>query len=84
MVDELHRVLKTNGSLFIRMASIFGIEDKIIKNGHQYYLPDGSSRFLLTQDHVLYFKSKFDFIEPLKTVNVNNLRCMSTLVLRKL
>jgi hypothetical protein len=30
MIDELHRVVKINGSVFIRMASIFGIE-KLVK-----------------------------------------------------
>ena len=86
MVAELYRVLKPGGSLFIRMTSNFGIEDKVqsISDG-VYYLPDTTNRFLLTSDLVAYLKETFSFtyLEPLKTVNVNNMRCMSTLVLKK-
>jgi len=86
MFSELFRVLKTNGTLFIRMTSDFGIENLVnkIENG-VYNIPDGSTRFLLTNTILEKLKNKynFDFIEPLKTVNVNNLRCMSTLVIKK-
>jgi ubiquinone/menaquinone biosynthesis C-methylase UbiE len=86
MFRELFRVLKPNGTLFIRMTSNFGIEDKVteIKN-NVFKIPDGSSRFLLTEILLYKLKTdfKFEFIEPLKTVNVDNLRCMSTLVLKK-
>ena len=84
MITELCRVLKPGGSLFIRMTSNFGIEDKVqsISDG-VYYLPDSTNRFLLTSDLVIYLNDKFSFLEPLKTVNVNNMRCMSTLVLKK-
>ena len=86
MFSELFRVLKTNGTLFIRMTSDFGIENLVneIENG-VYNIPDGSTRFLLTNTILEKLKNKynFDFIEPLKTVNVNNLRCMSTLIIKK-
>jgi len=84
MISELHRVLKPNGTLFIRMTSEFGIEKLIKPIYGQFSLPDGSNRFLLNVELVDYLKLSFDFIEPLKTVNVNNLRCMSTLVLKKI
>ena len=83
MISELHRVLKPSGTLFIRMTSVFGIENLITPNNGQFNLPDGSNRFLLNTELIDYLKLNFDFIEPLKTVNVNKLRCMSTLVLRK-
>ncbi len=87
MFNEIFRVLKSNGTLFIRMTSNFGIENNVkeIANG-VYRIPDGSSRFLLTKEILEKLKSDFNFqyIEPLKTVNVNNLRCMSTLVLKKI
>ena len=83
MIDELYRVLKPKGSLFIRMTSIFGLENLVIKKEEQYLLPDGTNRFLLSLNHISKLKEKFTFIAPLKTVNVNNLRCMSTLVLQK-
>ena len=87
MFTELFRILKPKGTLFIRMTSDFGIENKVtkIKNG-VYKIPDGSTRFLLTENILEELKTdfNFEFIEPLKTVNVNNLRCMSTLILKKL
>ena len=87
MFSELFRVLKPNGTLFIRMTSNFGIENLVtnIKDG-VYKIPDGSMRFLLTESLLEKLKSdfNFEFIEPLKTVNVNNLRCMSTLVIKKI
>ena len=86
MFSELFRVLTPKGTLFIRMASNIGIENKVkaIKNG-VYQIPDGSMRFLLTRKllNELQEMFSFDFLEPLKTVNVNDLRCMSTLVLQK-
>jgi len=87
MFSELIRVLQPNGMLFIRMASVFGIEKSVIpiKNGI-YKLPDCTARFLLTE-HILQEvlkKHALEFLEPLKTVNVNNKRCMSTLILKKI
>lgn len=86
IIHEMFRVLKPNGTLFIRMTSDIGIEQlvKKIKNGI-YVLPDGTTRFLLTRDilkQVLH-QFPFSFIEPLKTVNVDDMRCMSTLMLHK-
>ncbi|MEO8961843.1 MAG: class I SAM-dependent methyltransferase [Ginsengibacter sp.] len=86
MLAEMLRVLSFNGSLFIRMASDIGIENKVklISNGN-YKIPDGSMRFLLTRSLLAEFMKEFDlrFLEPLKTTNVNDLRCMSTLLLQK-
>lgn len=86
MMAEMIRVLKTNGTLFIRMTSDIGIEDKVelLSNGN-YKIPDGSMRFLLTKPLLAACLQKLNlsFAEPLKTVNVDDMRCMSTLVLRK-
>ena len=86
MMKEMVRVLKPNGSLFIRMTSDIGIEDKVklIEDG-VYNIPDGSVRFLLTHSLIdtTIQELKLSFIEPLKTVNVDDIRCMSTLVLKK-
>lgn len=98
MVAEIVRVLKPNGSLFIRMTSDIGIEDKVHRLGPPdpldaldplaggvYQIPDGSTRFLLTRSLLAETmqKNKLSFLEPFKTVNVNDLRCMSTLVLNR-
>jgi ubiquinone/menaquinone biosynthesis C-methylase UbiE len=86
MFSELMRVLKPGGSLFIRMTSVFGIESlvKPISDG-VYFLPDQTNRFLLTSELLEELQEIYpiSFMEPLKTVNVNNVRCMSTLVLQK-
>jgi len=86
MFSELVRVLKPKGTLFIRMTSDIGIADKVVAKGDGvYFLPDKTHRFLLTRN-VLAARMDFhhlSFLEPLKTTNVNDLRCMSTLVLIK-
>ena len=86
MVTEMMRVLKPGGSMFIRMTSNIGIEDKVLLLGAgNYQIPDGSMRFLLTRELVKDLKKSFQvtFLEPLKTVNVDDMRCMSTLVFCK-
>ena len=86
MMREMLRVLKPGGSLFIRMTSDIGIEDKVLllENGN-YQIPDGSMRFLLTRDLIkdLLENLPITFLESLKTVNVEDIRCMSTLVFGK-
>jgi tellurite methyltransferase len=71
ILHEMIRVLKSGGSLFIRMTSDIGIENKIrcISDG-VYLLPDGSQRFLLTRlllEDVMK-RCGLSFLEPLKTV----------------
>jgi len=86
MLTEMIRVLKQRGSLFIRMTSEIGIEDKVhLINDGVYDIPDGSRRFLLTRSllTVCMQENNLSFLEPLKTVNVDDIRCMSTLVLQK-
>ncbi len=86
MLKELLRVLKVGGNLFIRMASNIGIETKVerLQNG-VYALPDGTNRFLLTRSILATIMQQFpvSYLESFKTVNVNDVRCMSTLVLEK-
>ena len=87
MIRELVRVLKPEGSIFIRMASNIGLENKVIAlANHQYEVPDGSIRFLLTKKLLgkLLETHPLTLVEPLKTVNVEDRRSMSNLVLRKL
>lgn len=86
MMTEMVRILKPGGSLFIRMASDMGIEDKVKQLSDGVYLiPDGSIRFLLTRSLLAESmqQNNLSFIEPLKAVNVDDIRCMSTLMLQK-
>jgi len=86
MFAEHARVLKPGGVLFARMTTNVGIEKLIepVGNG-QFFLPDGSLRFLLDKNHLdkLMAQFNFQFIEPFKTVIVDEMRSMSTLVLKK-
>lgn len=86
MILEMWRVLKPNGVLFARLASSIGIENLIIptENG-RYNLPDGSERFLVREDLLIKTAENLNanFLEPIKTTNVQNLRCMTTWILCK-
>lgn len=86
MLGEMWRVLKPAGLFFARLASSIGIENLIesIGNG-RYLLPDGSTRFLVNEEMLTSITDQLGgvWLEPLKTTNVQNLRCMTTWVLRK-
>lgn len=70
---ELLRVLNPNGILFIRMASSIGID----------HPPDDAFSYLLSSDDLKEIGERVSFIEPFKTVVVDNQRSMATLVLSK-
>ena len=80
------RVLKPSGMLFARFASTIGIEDKVEQiSERRFLLPDGSERFLVDEEMLIAATENLGatFIEPIKTTNVQNLRCMTTWVVRK-
>ncbi len=86
MLEEMWRVLKSGGLLFVRLASSIGIEDKIeLIKERTYLLPDGSERFLVDEELLISITSQLGaiFAEPIKTTNVQNLRSMTTWVVRK-
>lgn len=86
MLDEMWRVLKTGGMLFTRLASSIGIEELVKPKGRgRYLLPDGTERFLVDEDMLAAAteRLKAKRAEPLKTTNVENLRCMTTWVVWK-
>jgi tellurite methyltransferase len=86
MVDEMWRVLRPGGILFVRLASTVGIESRIVRlDGRYYHLPDGSDRFLV-DDAILERKTDSlggELVEPIKSVVVHGMRSMATWVLRK-
>lgn len=86
MLTEMWRVLQSGGMFFARLASSIGIEDKIqLIEDRRYFLPDGSERFLVDEEMLGAAANRLGAIwaEPLKTTNVQNLRCMTTWVLIK-
>jgi len=86
MLTDMWRVLKPGGYFFARLASDIGIEDKVnkLENG-RYLLPDGSERFLVNEQKLLHYTQMLNghLHEPIKTTNVQNLRCMTTWCLQK-
>ncbi len=86
MLGEMWRVLKPEGLFFARLASSIGIENLIEPGASgRYTLPDGSERFLVDEELLNLKTTQLGgvWLEPLKTTNVQNLRCMTTWVLRK-
>jgi SAM-dependent methyltransferase len=86
MLEQMWRVLRSGGLLFARLASTIGIEDKIVLNSERrYLLPDGSERFLVDEELLLERTNSLGGVlaEPIKTTNVQNLRSMTTWVVRK-
>lgn len=86
MVGEMWRVLKPGGIFFARLASSIGIDDKVkLIRGRRHKLPDGSERFLVDEEMLLKVTADLggEFLEPIKTTIVQNLRAMTTWCLRK-
>lgn len=86
MFSKLERVLKSNGTIFIRMATLEGMEKyaRHISEG-RYHLPDGTDRFLLTAELLNKTLKAFNIklLEPIKYINVDNKRSMATFILQK-
>jgi tellurite methyltransferase len=86
MLRSVWRIIKPGGYLFARLASDIGIENLVVSAGNGgYLLPNGSTRYLVNQETLLRYTSEFnaELFEPIKTTNVQNLRCLTTWCLRK-
>ncbi|MDG1332634.1 MAG: class I SAM-dependent methyltransferase [Crocinitomicaceae bacterium] len=85
MFASLISLLSKNGILFIRMTSDIGLD--LHQNGRDgvFDLSDGSERYLITRERINELLKEYDLslIEPVKTVKVEELRSMSTIVLTK-
>ncbi len=86
MVHRMWQQLKPGGMFFARLASNIGIESRVqLLSDRRYSIPDGSEYFLVDEEFLLTITAnlKGELIEPIKTTNVQNLRCMTTWVIRK-
>lgn len=85
MFSSLIKLLGKNGILFIRMTSDIGLDFQSASQNGVYNLPDGSQRYLITREKVndLLSEHSLSLVEPVKTVKVEELRSMTTLVLTK-
>jgi hypothetical protein len=85
MVDEMWRVLASGGLFFARLASSIGIESEISDTVGRVRLPDGSDRFVVDQQLLIdtTHNLRGRLVDPIKTTNVQNTRCMTTWVVEK-
>jgi tellurite methyltransferase len=86
MMNEMWRVLKPGGIFFARLPSSIGIEAQVkLIAGRRYRLPDGSDRFLVDEAMLLEVTAELggEFLEPIKTTVVQNMRAMTTICVRK-
>jgi tellurite methyltransferase len=87
MLRSMWSVLKPGGYLFARLASDIGIKKLVQSVGNgRFLLPDGSERFLVDEQTLLDYTHDLNghLYEPIKTTNVQNLRCMTTWCLQKM
>ncbi len=86
MLHACWRLLRPGGFFFARLASDIGIEHLVQPLGDgRFLLPDRSERYLVNLDQLLDLTAQLDgfLYEPIKTTNVQNLRCMTTWCVRK-
>lgn len=86
MLDGLWRVTAPGGMLFMRLSSTIGIENRLTRlDSGKYRMPTGGEWFLVNEAKLLLATERLgaDLVEPLRSVNVQNLRCMTTWILRK-
>jgi tellurite methyltransferase len=85
IVHELWRVLVPGGLFFARLATSIGIEAHLAARTGRVRLPDGSERYVVDEPTLLETTAALGgtLADPIKTTNVQNLRCMTTWVVEK-
>ena len=85
MLEEMWRVLAPGGLLFARLASSIGIERLTDETVGRVRLPDGTDRFVVDERYLLdkTYELGAMLLDPIKTTNVQQQRCMTTWVLQK-
>lgn len=85
MFEQLIHLLERDGVLFIRMTTNQGLEVSTKETNGLYNLPDQSARYLITRRKLAKLCEAYNLVleAPFKTVLVEQLRSMATIVLRK-
>lgn len=87
MLEGAWRVLAPGGLFFCRLASSIGMESRVERiEGRRFRLPDGSTRYLADEAMLVDLTHRLNgqLIDPLKTTVVQDQRCMTTWVCKKL
>ena len=85
MLRGLWSAVRPGGMFLARLASSIGIEERIEPlGGRRFLLPDGTQRFLVDEARLLAATEALGgtLLDPIKTTNVQNLRCMTTWAVR--
>ena len=86
MLQAMWQVLRPGGLFFARLASVIGLERPVaIDAAGRARLPDGSDRYVVSEPFLLARGERLGgvLLDPLKTTNVQNQRCMTTWVMQK-
>ena len=86
MLRGTWKVLRPGGLLFCRLASSIGMEQHVKPiAGRRHRLPDGTERYLVDEALLTSLTRELgaELLDPLKTTIVQNQRCMTTWVVRK-
>jgi tellurite methyltransferase len=85
MVAELWRVLAPGGLFLARLATSIGLESRLAAPVGRVRLPDGSDRFVVDLATLLDLTARLGgrLLDPIKTTNVQDQRCMTTWVMEK-
>ena len=86
MMMAMWRVLRPQGFFFARLASTIGLERTLgDRAGRRMRLPDGSDRFVVDERMLLEWTGRLQarLLDPIKTTNVQQQRCMTTWCLVK-
>lgn len=85
MLKEMWRVLAPGGLFFARLATSIGLERHLSAAVGRVRLPDGSERFVVDEPTLMTWTSTLGgaLVDPLKTTNVQDMRCMTTWVVQK-
>ncbi len=87
MLKGSWRLVKPGGLFFCRLASTIGMEQRMQPLGRgRYRLPDGTARYLVDEARLLVLTRDLKGVlaDPLKTTVVQDQRCMTTWVVRRL
>ena len=79
-------LVKPGGFLFARLASTIGMERSVsLSSGRRHRLPDGTERYLVDEALLGSLTAELggELLDPIKTTVVQDLRSMTTWVVRK-